>query len=134
MNASRQPLPFLLLTDVTLPGASVSIDIDLLNTTIPSISLDQMLVSLRDSISDILAMHPLLQRLGARIGLVSPWWVLPYGLLGALHERPTYWFVSPGWPTLLQLIENPMETIGRYHREIFQNGRFESRPKSSDTH
>ena len=72
LNASRQPLPFLLLTDVTLPGASVSIDIDLLNTTIPSISLDQMLVSLRDSISDILAMHPLLQRLGALIGLVSP--------------------------------------------------------------
>ena len=123
LNASRQPLPFLLLTDVTLPGASVSIDIDLLNTTIPSISLDQMLVSLRDSISDILAMHPLLQRLGALIGLVSP---------RGGSFRTDYWEHSTsdlrigstraGWPTLLQLIENPIETIGRYHREIFRIG------------
>ena len=123
LNASRQPLPFLLLTDVTLPGASVSIDIDLLNTTIPSISLDQMLVSLRDSISDVLALHPLLQRLGALIGLVSP---------RGGSFRTDYWEHSssdlrigssrPGWPTLLQLIENPMETIGHYHREILKMG------------
>ena len=125
LNASLQPLPFLLLTDVTLPGASVSIDIDLLNTTIPSISLDQMLVSLRDSISDVLALHPLLQRLGALIGLVSP---------RGGSFRTNYWEHSTSdlrigstsqdndWPTLLQLIENPMETIGRYHREIFRMG------------
>ena len=64
-----------------------------------------------------------MQRLGALIGLVSP---------RGGSFRTDYWEHSssdlrigssrPGWPTLLQLIENPMETIGRYHREIFKMG------------
>jgi len=122
LGPNRTLAPDICLVDVVI-GAAPSRDIDLLSGGL----LDELLNTLgdpfRDAISDLLVNDPYMQRIGALLGLVCP------RNNGTSHDvRSTMWEGSTDLRIggsnstigFLDLIQDPMSTIGRYHRNLLE--------------
>ena len=71
LDQNRQFRPYCLLTDVTI-GSDGPKDIDLLSSNLAEDILEPLLTGIRDAVSEILSVDPILQRVGSLIGLVAP--------------------------------------------------------------
>ena len=117
--------PYCLLVDLSLGNQSFP-EFDLLNDSLADVALEEALIQLRIIISQTFSSDPILQRLGAILGLCSPRGgtfqsdVWEGGSLDLRVGGTNLGGNLVSMPTLLQYVTQPLESIGRYHRELFR--------------
>ena len=117
--------PYCLLVDLNLGNQSFP-EFDLLNDSLAEAALEEALIQLRMIISQTFSSDPILQRLGAILGLCSPRGgtfqsnVWEGGALDLRVGGTNQGGNLVNMPTLLQYVTQPLESIGRYHRELFR--------------
>jgi len=117
--------PYCLLIDLNLGNQSFP-EFDLLNDSLADAALEEALIQLRMIISQTFSSDPILQRLGAILGLCSPRGgtfqsnVWEDGALDLRVGGTNQGGNLVSMPTLLQYVTQPLESIGRYHRELFR--------------
>ena len=117
--------PYCLLVDLNLGNQSFP-EFDLLNDSLAEAALEEALIQLRSIISQTFSTDPILQRLGAILGLCSPRGgtfqsnVWEGGALDLRVGGTNQGGNLVSMPTLLQYITEPLQSIGRYHRELFR--------------